>query len=520
MTTFISKNKRIAKNTLILYFRLLIIMGVSLYTCRIILNTLGVEDLGIYNIVGGLVVMFSMISGSFRSSFSRFITYELETNNKEKLKTIFSTSIIVQIVLSLIIVLLVESIGLWFLNNKLVIPVERMHAAHWVMQISLFTFVVSLISMPFNACIIAHERMSIFAYISIVDIISRLSIVYIITYVQTDKLILYACLQACVSSSVTLIYIIYCKRHFDECKNTRLIFKKEHFKKIFNFASWNSIDVVSLILREQGTSILLNFSGGPVLNAARAISAQVNNAISQFASGFIVALNPQITKSYASGDHEYMMKLIFLGARLSFYLLFILSLPVLINTQYVLTLWIGLVPAHTASFVRLVLILSMVDSLSYTLITAVLSTGNIRNYGIVLGLISLTTVPIAYIFMQFGFIPETVLIVTIIITICCLGARLYMLKRMMKFDSLKFIKKVIFNILCVSFLASIIPIQLSTYLNINFASFIITSICAVICTLLAIYSIGLSKEERLYVKMKIKQSCKNISNNYYSHKKD
>ena len=303
-------NKRIAKNTLLLYVRMLFMMAVNLYTSRVVLNALGVEDFGIYNVVGGVVAMFSVISGSLSAAISRFITYELGKGNNDRLNKIFSASVTIQLLLSLIIVILVESIGVWFLNVKMSIPTDRMLAANWVLQFSIATFVINLVSVPYNAAIIAHERMSAFAYISILEALGKLAIAYLIVVSPMDRLIFYALLMCSVAVIVRAVYGYYCKRHFAEC-TYHFHWDREILKKMFGFAGWNFIGASSAVLRDQGGNIIINLFAGPAVNAARGIAGQVNNAVTGFVSNFMTALNPQITKSYASGDREYMMTLIY-----------------------------------------------------------------------------------------------------------------------------------------------------------------------------------------------------------------
>lgn len=495
-------NKRIAKNTLLLYFRMLFMMAVSLYTSRVVLHTLGVEDFGIYNVVGGVVAMFSVISGSLSAAISRFITYELGKGDKEKLVRIFSSSVTIQLGLGLIILILAEIIGVWFLNVKMSIPENRMYAANWVFQLSILTFIINLISVPYNAAIIAHEKMSAFAYISILEVVAKLIIVYILLLSPIDKLIFYAILMASVALIIRFVYGFYCKRHFEEC-TYHFIFDKELLKKMFGFAGWNFIGASSAVLRDQGGNIVINLFCGPTVNAARGIAYQVNNAISGFVNNFMTALNPQITKSYATGDKEYMMTLIYQGARLSFYILLILSLPVIVNAHYILTLWLKIVPEHTTLFVQLVLIFAMSESISSPLITAMLATGKIRNYQIVVGGLQMMNLPISYVLLRYGCIPETVLIVAICISQCCLAARLYMLRGMIGLSVRKYMSKVYLNVFSVTILSAIIPCVSSYYLNETFINFIIICTISVICTFTVIYFIGCNRKERQFILSKI-----------------
>lgn len=507
MSTDSANSKRIAKNTLLLYFRMLFMMVVSLYTSRVILNALGVEDFGIYNVVGGVVAMFTVISGSLSAAISRFITYELGKGDQSKLNRIFSASVTIQLLLSLIIVVLIESVGVWFLNAKMTIPAERMTAANWVLQFSIVTFVINLISVPYNAAIIAHERMSAFAYISILEAVCKLAIAFLIMVSPMDRLVFYAILMCVVSVIVRFTYGHYCKKHFTECIY-HFHWDKDILKKMFGFAGWNFIGASSAVLRDQGVNIVINIFCGPAVNAARGISSQVNSAIMGFVNNFMTALNPQITKSYASGDHKYMMTLLFQGARLSFYILLLLSLPVILNAHYILKLWLSNVPEHTELFVQLILICAMGESLSNTMVTAMLATGNIRNYQIVVGGLQMMNLPVSYVCLRLGCMPESVLIVAIVISQCCLAARLYMLRGMIGLSSIQYIKNVYFNIIIVALLSLSVPAILSRYMEESFLSFVILSFAAIVCTIIVEFYVGCNGKEREFVANKVK-SLKN-----------
>ena len=394
-------NKRIAKNTLLLYFRMIFMMAVSLYTSRVVLNTLGVEDFGIYNVIGGVVAMFSVISGGLSAAISRYITFELGQGNTAKLKSVFSSSVTIQIGLALLIFVLAEIGGVWFLNEKMNLPESRIGAANWVLQCSILTFMVNLISVPYNAAIIAHERMQAFAYISIIEVVLKLLIVYILVIFSFDKLKLYGILLLAVACVIRIAYGIYCKRNFKECTY--------HFR----------------------------FNKTPF---------QVNVAVNGFATNFMTAINPQITKSYASGDYLYMLTLVQSGARFSFYLLLLLSLPIIIETNTILTLWLKNVPEYTVIFVRLVLVFAMCEVLSGTQITALQATGNIRNYQIVVGSLQLLNFPISYLLLGKGYAPETTMYVAICLSLGCLFARLWFLHRQVEISIKSYFTQVLLNV--------------------------------------------------------------------------
>lgn len=503
-----ANSKRIAKNTLLLYVRMLFLMLISLYTSRVILNALGVEDYGIYNVVGGVVTMFSVLSGSLNSAISRFITFELGTGNIDRLKKVFSASVTIQAIIAVIIVILAETVGLWFLNEKMIIPDNRMIAANWCFQFSVITFAIHLMAVPFTASIIAHEKMSAFAYISILDAVGKLIIAWCIVVNPIDRLVFYALMVAIVTCSISFLYALYCIKHFKECVY-HFYYDHDLLKQMFGFAGWNFIGASSAILRDQGGNIILNLFFGPTVNAARAISVKVNTVLNSFVQNFMVALNPQITKSYACGDYDYMFKLIFQGARLSYYILLLLCLPVILNVHYILVIWLKLVPEHTVLFVQLILVFAMCESISHPLVTVMLATGKIKNYQIVVGGLQMMNLPVSYLCLYFGAIPESIVIVAIVISQCCLAARMYMLRRMIGLQIGVYLRKVYFNVLLVTLVALIIPALLHQFLLESFTTFLVLSVLSILCTFLSCLYVGSTNEERLYVYSKANQSiCK------------
>ncbi len=503
MSEISANNKRIAKNTLMLYFRMLLMMGVTLYTSRVVLEVLGIEDYGIYNVVGGVVAMFTMISGSLSAAISRFITFELGQGDQEKLNQIFSASLVIQIIISAIIFILAETVGLWFIQNKMQIPEGRMVATQWVLHFSLATLVINLISVPYNATIIAHERMSTFAYISIVDVMGKLVMTYIIAISTIDRLITYSIAMFFIALLVRLIYVGYCRRNFKECRSISFIFDKHLFKDMFGFAGWNFIGSASGLLKTQGCNILLNLFYGAVVNAAMGISNQVTAAINQFSTNFMTALNPQITKSYATGNRKYMMTLIFYGSRLSFYMLLLLSLPILMQTDYIISIWLKEVPKHTVIFVKLSLVLSLMESISAPLITAMLATGRIRNYQIIVGGFQMLNLPVSYVFLRMGFFPEVTLLVAICLSGCCLLSRLYLLRRMIDLPARRFVQEVLINVFLVAVISVITPSFALDAFGSGFGAFVLISLITLASTATVIYFVGCTRNERSFLKRKI-----------------
>ena len=464
MNTTSENNKRIAKNTLLLYFRMMLTMIVSLYTSRVVLNALGVEDFGIYNVVGGVVAMFNVLSGSLSAAISRFITYELGKENKEKLKTIFSSAVTIQLALGLIITLIAETIGLWFLNVEMNIPESRMVAANWVYQFSIITFIINLISVPYNAAIIAHEKMSAFAYISILEVIGKLLIAYLIVISPIDKLTFYAILMCVIALIIRFVYGLYCKQHFEEC-TYKFIIDKNLLKEMFGFAGWNFLGAGSWQLMTQGVNILLNIYFGVAINAARGIATQIDNALILLVNNFTTAVNPQITKSYASKNYDYMYSLIFKSAKFSYFLLLIFAIPIICETNMVLKLWLDNVPSNTISFVRLALVTSMIHILSNSMVTAMLATGNIKKYQIIVGGLGMLVLPLAWFSFYIGFPAEMAYITTIIIFLFQLICRLYLLNEMIGMDIKRFIKEVLFKVIFTSSIACLFPVIIYNYME-------------------------------------------------------
>ena len=502
MSNEVNRGKRIVKNTLLLYIRMILLMLISLYTSRVILNALGVVDYGIYNVVGGVVTMFSMISGSLSTAISRFLTFAIGKNDNDSLNNIFSTSVNIQFVLSFIILLIAETLGLWFLHAKMVIPESRMIAAFWVYQFSLMAFIINLISIPYNAVIIAHERMSAFAYISILEAVGKLAISMCIVISPIDKLIFYAFLVVILGLIIRITYGVYCKRNFKEAEY-HLIIDKSLLKKMFRFAGWNFLGSSSMILREYGGNIIINLFCGPAVNASRAIATKVNSTVQGFITNFTMAINPQITKSYASGDYDYMLNLIFKGSRFSFYMMLFLSLPIILNADYVLSLWLGIVPEYAITFVCLILVLAMVDILSNSLITTILATGKVRTYQIVVSSIQFLNIPISYVFLWLGYSPASVIIVAIVLSNIALFIRLYMISKYIPIRIIAFIKSVYINVIVVALLSSIFPCLLKLYTNNGFTGFVFTSLCSMCCTIFMVFFVGCTKTERDFLRKKI-----------------
>ena len=490
-------NKRIAKNTLMLYFRMMLMMLVTLYTSRVVLEVLGVEDFGIYSSVGGVVAMFGLLTGSLRAAAQRFITYELGKKEGQQSSRIFSATVTVHLALALIIFILSETVGLWFLNSQLNIPNDRLLAANWVFHCSVLTFVMNLLTIPYNATIIAHERMSAFAYIGILEVFLSLTIALLIPYLGFDKLILYSLLLLCNALIIRYVYISYCKRHFSECV-FRFSWDISLFKVMFSFAGWNFIGSGSGVLMTQGVNILLNIYWGVTVNAARGIANQVQSAVTVLISNFMVALNPQITKSIAAGENAYFQKLIRNGARYSYLLMYLLALPILLETKSILSIWLVEIPEYAVNFVRAAIIYSLIHCLSNPLVTSMLAHGEIKKYQLIVGGFQSLNFPFSLIALKLGCEPIAVYFFQILFEICCLISRLQLLRGMIGFEARKFITQVLFRIGLVSLLSPIVAILISLYINNVLLRLILVSLTSFVSVLIFTYFIGFIRDERRF----------------------
>lgn len=499
-----SNNKRIAKNTLMLYIRMFFTMAVSLYTSRVIINTLGVTDYGIYGVVGGVISMFTFLNSAMASATQRYINFDLGKNNLEHLKVVFRTALQIHIAIALIVLLLGETIGLWFVMTQLVIPAERMTAAIWVYQFSIMACMVNIISLPYNADIIAHERMKAFAYISIIEVVLKLLIVYVLVIAPFDKLAFYAFLFLCVGLLNRMIYNIYCKRHFEEV-NFSFKLDKPLFKEMSSFAGWSLWGNIAFILFTQGINILLNIFFGPNINAARSVAVKVQGVVKGFVSNIQVAVNPQITKSYALHDYHRMHRLIFASSKFCFYLLFIMVLPLALEAQPILTAWLKIVPDHTVWFLRLSMFIMLTETLANPYIVANQATGKVKKYQAICGGLLLCIVPVAYISLKFGASPESVFIVHGIIAVITQYARVYLMRNLINLPLSTYFKKVVFPIILVASVSPILPFFI--YINIGSGYFSVLMVCivSVICTILSIYFWGVTNHEREIVVRKLAQ---------------
>ena len=501
-------NKRIAKNTLMLYFRMFITTIVGLYTSRVVLNTLGVTDFGIYHVVGGIISMVSFLNSAMVAASQRFLSFELGRGDFERLKRVFCTSINIHATICLIAFVLAETIGLWFVNAKLVIPENRMIAANWVYQASILTFIINVMSVPYNSAIVAHEKMSAFAYISILDVVLKLLIVYLLLVFSYDKLIVYSILMVCVVSLIRLCYTIYCKHHFSEC-NYHFVFDKPLFMEMFSFAGWSIIGNLGFSFKNQLSNIILNLFFGPSVNAARGMAMQVSSHAKTFAHSFTMALNPQITKQYAAGNLEASRKLVYIGSRYTFYLLMLISIPIIINIDYILKLWLGIVPEFTAQFVIFTILTSLLYALSECVTKAVQATGRIKWFQIGVSIIMLSELPIAWVLLEMGYPPYAAMWPSLLTYSVALFFRFWLINRYV--DGYRFGEyfiHVVLRCIVVFVLSYGLSHLMSMSLDSTFTGLIASTFLCLIASTVIIMLLGMEGGERNFIMNKVRSFAK------------
>ena len=477
-------------------------MCIQLYTSRLVLKILGVEDFGIYNVVGGIVAMFAFLNASLSSSTQRYITYYLGKGNNKDVQEVFSNCVFIHAIIALAIVVLSETIGLFFLYHKMVIPEGRMIAAFWVFQMSILTTVILILSYPYIATIIAYEKISAFAYISIFEAFLKMSIVFVLLFVNADNLILYSILFVITQIIVQLLYTHYCNKHFEV---TKLVYKLNSglFKSMFSFIGWNLWGGLSNIFYTQGLNILLNIFFGPAVNAARALAVQVQGAVQQFATNLQTAINPQITKSYASEDLETMHSLVFKSTRYTFFLLMTISLPLILKTELILTLWLSTVPEWTVAFVRLMVCIVFVDSLAGPLMISSAATGNVKLYQTVIGGTMLLILPFSYIFLKLGYSPVVVFIVHLAFCLITFVLRLFIVRPMIRLSLREYFVSALKPCIKAGFISVLLSFVLFYILDDTVINGFIIIISSILIAIVSVYFIGLSANEKGIIRQKI-----------------
>ena len=489
-----SENKRIAKNTVFLYIRMFLIMGISLYTSRIVLKVLGENDFGLYNVVGGIVMMFTFLNGALAGATSRFITYEIGRKDYIQLHKVFNVAFVTHIVIALIIAILAETIGLWLLYNKMVIPAERFNAAFWVYQISVLSCIISITQVPYSAAIIAHERMNIYAYVGIAEAFFKLAIAYLIGISAYDKLVVYASLLFTVQLFLMIYYRIYCNKNFAECK-LMFVSDKRMYRNMFIYAGSDMIGNLAGLAQGQGLNLLLNMFFGPAVNAARAIAYQIQGAVTQFSANFMTAVKPQIIKKYAAGKIDEMMHLVIQSSCFSYYMMLLIVAPICFEADFILTLWLGEYPEHTVSFLRLILVLCMIQTLKTPRTTVFHATGKILLPNIVVGTILCLAFPIAYIVLKLGGNPDSVFWTAIVCMAISEAASIFILKKRIDYSVRSYVLNVHIRCIFITVISLIIPYILKDRIALHgFGGFIVIGIMTTVSIIITSYSIGLDKE--------------------------
>ena len=508
MNNQISNNKRIAKNAFFMYLRMGITMVVGLFTSRIVLQQLGVEDYGLYNVIGGIVSMFIIFNNAMVNTTSRFITYRLAQKNILESRQIFSMSLLIHIGIAIWVLLLSETIGLWYLHNKMVIPDGREYAAEWLFQISIFTSTFAILTVPYNATIVAHEKMNAFAIIQVIDVFLKLAIVLFIAYSPFDKLIFYGSLIGFISLFDLFLYIFYCKNKFADCQFL-LFWDNKTFQEMMRFAGWALVGNFCNFFYTQGINLMLNAFCGATANAARGIAVQVETMIKHFANNVQTAINPQIIKSYASDEKLRMYSLISVSSRYCFYLLYLLTLPILFKTNFLLELWLGQVPEHTVNFVRIILIITLFDAFVNPMFTANLASGKLKIYHLTLSILMYSFMLITYFSIKLTGIAESVFYSYLTATIIGYIMKIFILEKQVGYKVVDYVVNVCAPVIMVILTSILFPILTNKIVPYGWPSFLITGFVSVISVLSSVWLFGMRKDEKIYVATFIKNKLLN-----------
>lgn len=510
-----SDNRRIAKNSIFLYFRMLLIMSISLYTSRVILTALGVEDYGIYNVVGGIVNLFAFINGAMSLTTQRYVAYELGKGGNNQVRRIFNTCVMIHILIAILIIILSESVGLYLLEVHFTIPPERMTAARWVYQLSILSCVTMILSTPYNGAIVAYERMQTFAYISLLETVLCLVVALIIRHGFFDNLIVYAILLSLVKFVIQLCYIVYCRKKIPEIQFT-CDFDRKMFKQMLSFTSWTLFNNGSIIACGQGINILLNIFFNPVVNAARAIAVQVETAVASFSKNLQMAMNPQIIKSYATRGLDRYHSLIMISSKYAYFLMLLLSFPILLETDYVLELWLKIVPDYSVQFIRIILLIALVNTLSEPLNAAVTATGKVKYFQAISGVMLIGVLPVSFYLFKVWPYPSVVFAVYLTASVAAYLYKLYYAVCNTGLQFSEYLKNVIARIAIVTMLAILLAIFAKHFWEVRTVMFFWGATAFYeIFILLIIWQVGLTRHE----KDKIKKSIKNLFFAWFCTKK-
>lgn len=491
-----SANKRIARNSIFLSIRMVIVLAINLYTTRAVLSLLGVSDYGVFNVVCGFVTMFAFLNTSMSNGIVRFFNFELGKNGTDGALKVFNTSLYIQFFLAIFIIVVSETFGLWYLENKMIINPERMHAAHCIFHFSVSSFFFIILQAPFTAAVLAHERMDYFAIVNVIDAILKLLIVFLTPMFKTDNLIIYGALFALISVIDFALYFIYCICNFNEIQFKRR-FHKELFNSMLVFSGWNMFGSLSGVMKDQGINIVLNSFFGTIVNAAMGVAAQVNSGLQSFVQNLSVPVRPQVIQSYARGDIERTMSLTYSISKFSCLFLYFISLPILIEIDFILNLWLkGNVPENSSTFVLIIVVTSFFSNLNQAVSGVVHASGRMRLYQIAGGMTGILAVPIAYIVLYYGGKPETALLVSLLSMIIAQINALLILKRIVKYSIRHYLKKVILPLMIVIATTIFFPIGIRLILESSVIRFLITVIVSFSVTIISIMLFGLDHNEK------------------------
>lgn len=492
-----SSNKRVVKNTAYLYIRMVVVMAVALYTSRVILQVLGSSDFGIYNVVGGIVSLMAFINQALGSSSSRFLTYALGKGDRENIKKIFSASLNLHICVALLVFVVGETIGLWFLYNKMVIPDERMTAAFWVFQFSVITTMISFTQVPYNATLIAHENMSIYAYVGLYEAFSKLAIVYLLTISPTDKLIFYALLLMLNSLGIQLFYRIYTSVHYEECR-FRLVKDGGLYRRLLSYSGWELFGGLAVVTQGQGINILLNMFFGPVVNAARAIAVQIQSATAMFLQNFLVAVRPQVVKSMADGNTKQMYNLTFYAAKFGYLLMLVLVLPLCFEIDFILKIWLGkTIPDNTNVFATIILVTYLMESYHSASLMPYHAIGKVNFGNSVGGCMMISALPIAYVLLRFGLPAYSAFITIFFVNLVQMFFGWWLLHRYVTYSYSELIRRVYIPTLLITVFGIITPLLILNLMDEGWLRFVVLVVSAEVVLLFLIYNIGLTEHERI-----------------------
>lgn len=506
MTSYKTNKQQIAKNTGLLYVRSLLNLLLSLFTSRLILQALGVDDYGIYNAVGGFVSMFWIVTGALNGAITRFLTFEMGRPENGKIKQVFSLALTLLLSLGVLVILFAETFGIWFLLNKMTIPEGRETAALWVFQTTIFVSVTNLVSAPFNSAIVAHEKFGVYAFLNIGETVLLFMLALFLVYGKpaVDLLIIYAVVRSLITFIMQLISVLYSCQHFEESR-FRLGWDKDLSQQVFGFAGWSLLGSFSNMFSGQGVNVALNVFCGPAVNAARGLAFTVTNSVGIFVNNFTSALVPQITKSYAAEDHQYFRNLVFKGSKLSFFIMLLFVVPLFVEMDYVLALWLKEVPDYMASFTRIALLTSLIGTFDAILAHAQKASGLIRNYQIVISALQVLNFAGSYFALRAGFSPVSVYIVGLLIAFACVINTTIVSSRTLRLSIRDILGKIYLRDLIVAVCSFTGPILLAYFLPAGWIRFLVVVVFSIVSVVFFSLFLGLSKDERGYVFQAVKR---------------